>query len=327
VTVVDLRTENATEPLGLDVEHPRFSWRLEANHDDVAQSGYQIQVATSRHALSRGRPDVWDSGKVTSSQAAQVEYGGPSLDGATRYHWRVRIWDDSGRKTTWSQPSWWETGLLFAETAWGSSSWSTHPFDQELPSFGDVTLELDVTVLNAAIGVFFRADDSGNAYMWQLADTGAGPMLRPHVRINGGYTLLDEVSLAEVIEVGLDQPHALSITAVGDQITTSLDGVEVDVRTDSTHASGTIGFRTAGQERGRVDDVTVTGTGSTLFSEDFSAGNPFSAGTVLDGELEVSGGSNALLVPAHPPAPRHRHEFTLGSRIKQARLYLSGLGY
>lgn len=326
VHVVDLQVENASEPLGLDVERPRLSWLLDSDRSGVAQTAYQVQVASSHAALRgrHGRPDVWDSEKVDSVDSAQVVYDGPELESATRYYWRVRVWDDAGKASAWSPVSSWETGL-FDEADWEGSEWITHTFDRDLPSFGDFTLEMDIAVLNNAAGVFFRADDSGNSYMWQLNTTSGELVLRPHVRVNGGYSLLGEVPLGEIIEGELDAQHTMTIVAEGNQITTSIDGVEVDVRTDDTHAAGTIGFRTSGSELGLVDNVSVTEGGEVVFSADFSESNPFSSGDIVDGALEVDG--EPMLVPPHPSAPRLRHEFALDNPVKEARLYLSGLGY
>ena len=55
------RVEYNTNPEGLDVERPRFSWRLEGEGRNRKQTAYQLQV---------GGPDgqVWDSGKVTSDE-------------------------------------------------------------------------------------------------------------------------------------------------------------------------------------------------------------------------------------------------------------------
>ena len=106
-----LTVEAAERPLGLDVERPRFGWRLEG---DRVQRAYQVVVS------ARGRT-VWDSGRVDSSDSAQVEYGGPALSAATRYEWRVRVWTDRGAGS-WSRPSWWETGLL-GEAGWRGAQW------------------------------------------------------------------------------------------------------------------------------------------------------------------------------------------------------------
>jgi alpha-L-rhamnosidase len=171
----------------------------------------------------------------------------------------------------------------------------------EVPAFADFTLDLDVTVLNQAAGVFFRSDTSGNAYMWQLNNTNSNPRLRPHVRVDGTYTLLDEIPLGDVIGNDLSVPNHLTITAQGNQITTFINGIQVDTRTHTGHASGTIGFRTAGQESGRYDNVTVTQAGEVVFAEDFSGTNPFSGGTIIDSALQVSGGTDALLVTSTGP--------------------------
>ncbi|MDY7102159.1 MAG: family 78 glycoside hydrolase catalytic domain [Actinomycetota bacterium] len=324
VSATDLRTEGATGPLGLDVDRPRFSWRLVGDGEGLVQTAYQVQVATSAALLDEGSADVWDSGRVDSSASAQVVYGGEELEPATRYVWRVRTWDGAGEESEWSEPAWWETGLL-TDDAWAGASWIGRTFDHSPPSFADATISATVTVLSEALGVTFRADGDGNGYLWQLDDRGEAPLLRPHVQVDGEFTVLGEVPLADVLGSGLDQAHTLTISAVGDVITTSIDGVEVDVRTDATHAAGTFGFRAGRGERGRVDDVTVTEGDATVFSEDFGDANPFSAGELVDGALELGG--DALLPGPHPPAPRFRHEFALDAPVASARLYLSGLGY
>ncbi|MFC7512476.1 alpha-L-rhamnosidase N-terminal domain-containing protein [Streptomyces thermocarboxydus] len=103
--------EYARHPLGLD-ERVRGSagpWPWRAG---LRQSAYQLRVATSVSALAR--PDVWDSGRVTSEESVLVPYEGPELRPRTRYFWTVRVWDGKGRVTPWSEPDWWETGLMDA---------------------------------------------------------------------------------------------------------------------------------------------------------------------------------------------------------------------
>ncbi|MGF1341899.1 alpha-L-rhamnosidase [Streptomyces flavovirens] len=115
--------EYVRRPLGLDVSRPRLSWPLASDHPDHGQSAYQVRVATSPDRLAR--PDVWDSGKVVSRTSVLVPYAGPALVSRTRYHWSVRVWDQDGRVSAWSEPSWWETGLL-DEADW-SAGWIGAP--------------------------------------------------------------------------------------------------------------------------------------------------------------------------------------------------------
>lgn len=97
--------EYAPTLLGTDVTAPRLSWVVSPAGENARQTAYQVRV-----------DGVWDSGKVSSARTVGVPYGGPPLTPHTRYHWRVRIWDEHGRVSGWSPASWWETGFL--GTAW-----------------------------------------------------------------------------------------------------------------------------------------------------------------------------------------------------------------
>ncbi|WP_194894005.1 alpha-L-rhamnosidase [Catenulispora pinisilvae] len=115
--------EYASCPLGLDVARPRFTWPLVAQEPGRVQTAYQVRVATDADRLSSA--DVWDSGRVRSSESVLVPYDGPALAPRTRYHWSVRAWDNEGQASEWSAPTWWETGLM-EQSQW-SASWIAAP--------------------------------------------------------------------------------------------------------------------------------------------------------------------------------------------------------
>jgi len=107
-----LRTEYATNPVGIDEPSPRLSWMLHADRRGTLQSAYEIRVATNASDLARS--PMWSSGKMTSDQSVNRAYTGPALKPGQRYHWQVRAWDDQGRASDWSAPAYWETGLMGA---------------------------------------------------------------------------------------------------------------------------------------------------------------------------------------------------------------------
>jgi alpha-L-rhamnosidase len=107
-----LRTEYATNPVGIDEPSPRLSWMLHADRRGTLQSAYEIRVATNASDLA-GSP-LWNSGKMTSGESVNRAYTGPALKPGQRYHWQVRAWDDQGRASDWSAPAYWETGLMGA---------------------------------------------------------------------------------------------------------------------------------------------------------------------------------------------------------------------
>jgi alpha-L-rhamnosidase len=101
-----LLTENLTNPIGLDVRQPRFSWQLSAPERGLQQTAYEIKVTRG------GKEVVWSSGKISSDQSLWVPYAGTPLVSGARYYWQVRIWDNKGRGTGWSDPAWWQTALF-----------------------------------------------------------------------------------------------------------------------------------------------------------------------------------------------------------------------
>jgi hypothetical protein len=88
--VDQLSCEYATDPLGIDVAQPRFSWILHSERRGGMQAAYQIVVAGSAEALGADVADnKWDSGSAAetdpvgpSSGSGHVRRGGSWLDAA-----------------------------------------------------------------------------------------------------------------------------------------------------------------------------------------------------------------------------------------------------
>jgi len=122
LTVKNLRCEYKVDPMGIDVQKPRLSWQLVIPERGVLQTSYEIRVAQSEADLAQGKL-LWDSGKLPSEASIQVEYGGPGLKSRGIYYWQVRVADNHGHLSDWSQPAHWEMGLL--EPADWKAKWIT----------------------------------------------------------------------------------------------------------------------------------------------------------------------------------------------------------
>ncbi|HTN68017.1 MAG TPA: glycoside hydrolase family 78 protein [Dysgonamonadaceae bacterium] len=120
-----LVTEYHHNPIGIDVKKPRFSWQLISNAQNVLQMAYEIRVADSPKNLGIKSAQIWNSGQTESDKSVNVEYGGPALESMERAYWQVRVWDNNGKVSTWSEPAFWETGILRPEL-W-TASWITLP--------------------------------------------------------------------------------------------------------------------------------------------------------------------------------------------------------
>ncbi|MET8977104.1 family 78 glycoside hydrolase catalytic domain [Streptomyces sp. NPDC004539] len=123
--VTALTVEHRTDPLGIDTPAPRFGWHTRSDARGTAQGAYQILVATSPDRLTATRADIWDSGRVPSSDAVAVRYAGPALRPSTRYHWTVTAWDTHGRTIGTAPVAFFETGLLSTDgvTGWDGAQW------------------------------------------------------------------------------------------------------------------------------------------------------------------------------------------------------------
>lgn len=106
VKVNHLLTENLLNPISVDALIPRLSWQLVAGDKrNVMQTAYQIKV-------TKGRQQVWNTGKVLSDQSVYIPYKGGALVSGQRYYWQVKVWDNAGKTSAWSTSCWWQMGML-----------------------------------------------------------------------------------------------------------------------------------------------------------------------------------------------------------------------
>ena len=118
---VKLRVEQRVNPLGIDVMQPALSWQNDSVERNWRQSAYRVRVASTAAGLASAKADVWDSGRVDSSESVGIVYAGPELKPRQRYFWSVEVWDGKGRSSKPLTAAWWEMGLL-APTDW-SAKW------------------------------------------------------------------------------------------------------------------------------------------------------------------------------------------------------------
>lgn len=110
-----LSCEYRENPMGSDTAHPRFSWWLDSSDRACTQSAYRIIVAANPVKLAADEGDLWDSGRVASSQSIQIPYAGTKLSSFQRCCWKVKIWDANGVASDWSAPAAFEMGILSSE--------------------------------------------------------------------------------------------------------------------------------------------------------------------------------------------------------------------
>lgn len=108
----NLNCEYLENPIGLDTQAPGFSWLIESPERSAKQGAYQVLVSSDPRLLDLDSGDMWDSGKVFSARSANVAYGGRRLASFDRYWWKVRLWDEHGNDSPYSDTVFFEMGPL-----------------------------------------------------------------------------------------------------------------------------------------------------------------------------------------------------------------------
>ncbi len=108
-----LRCEYSSDPIGIESERPRLSWQFGPASDGDRQGAFQIKVYGDPGSIGKKTADIrWDSGRVESSQTHLIAYSGQTLRSRQRCWWQVRVWDEGGRVSDWSDLATFEMGLL-----------------------------------------------------------------------------------------------------------------------------------------------------------------------------------------------------------------------
>jgi len=110
--ILRLKCESKINPLGIDARNPNLSWNISSVQNNQKQKAYHILVSSNKELLSRNNGDLWDSDKIISDQSIRIKYAGKELQSRVTYYWKVRIWDGNDEVSEWSEPQWWEMGIL-----------------------------------------------------------------------------------------------------------------------------------------------------------------------------------------------------------------------
>ena len=103
---------------------PSFAWIVNSDKASDMQKGYQIMVASSIELLNADKPDMWNSGKVKSSQSINIEYAGKALLSNNTYYWKVKTINKKSGVSNWCVIQQFNTGDFDRAKKWpGESKW------------------------------------------------------------------------------------------------------------------------------------------------------------------------------------------------------------
>jgi alpha-L-rhamnosidase len=107
-----LSCEYLQNPLGIETAAPRLSWTLTASKRNQIQQAYEILVSDNLKDLQSLKGNLWQPGKIRTAQNLHIVYAGKPLKAFKRYYWRVRVYNQDGKASPWSDAAWFETAML-----------------------------------------------------------------------------------------------------------------------------------------------------------------------------------------------------------------------
>lgn len=118
----ELRCEFLENPIGIDIKNPRLFWKfdLEPGIYGAVQTAYQVHAARTLEQLENGNL-LWDSKKVASEESIHILYEGTQPKSRERIYWRVKVWNEKQEEGEWSEPAFFEMGLI--EVSDWSAKW------------------------------------------------------------------------------------------------------------------------------------------------------------------------------------------------------------
>ena len=84
-----LRCEYRVDPAGIDRPAPRLTWIVTSAERNAEQAAYRLLVASTPERLAADVGDLWDTGKVDSTDSLNVAYAGEPLPTHAECFWKV----------------------------------------------------------------------------------------------------------------------------------------------------------------------------------------------------------------------------------------------
>lgn len=149
-----LKTEGLKNPIGITFPSVRVSWKLEGEPDkrNQQQTAYQIICGSSPEELTEQRC-LWNSGKVKSDATQNIAIDLPAKSRA-RVFWKVRVWDEEDMAGEFSDPAWFEQGLIDPSdwtAQWINPEGSIDPAQRQPASYLRKSFTLDKDVRYARL--------------------------------------------------------------------------------------------------------------------------------------------------------------------------------
>lgn len=158
VHAINLSINNQVQPLAVNKEDVFFSWEVEGS----MQSAYRIIVSSSSQLSESDCGDVWNSGKVYTSDSSFIPYDGSELKSNRRYWWKAILWDSEEHQGRTSDAAFFDIGL--DQDDW-CGKWIWKSQEVEINSFAYFRKEIEISEAISLAKVFVSAHNHFKLYI------------------------------------------------------------------------------------------------------------------------------------------------------------------
>lgn len=333
----DLTVNYSKNPIGIERENIKFSWKIKSNIIGLTQNEYQIKVKDI------SGKEIWNSGVVKSSLSVGIPYKGPALSLESRYSWSVSVNSSTGDSIT-SDPAFFETGTDFRDAEWISYSVPA------VPCFNaSYEISMSANIINGGFSLYFGIKNDANKFVWNFTEK---LLMSGKSNING-ITWLNTTELESLIQA--NTPFDLKVSVNEKNITTFINGQPIsEIENRYTIENPYIGLMVAAAQIDRRTKELRSSAQSASFSNvminidgyteaigertfALSASDQTVQPTSQQGFMPFSNPGNTFLqtsyrgepvkyIPESTLSPMFRTEKALTGQIASARLYISSLG-
>lgn len=266
--IYELEVNRSLNPLTVETDDIRFSWKWESSEQGKQQTAYEIYVAEEEKALQKGKY-IWDSGKIESDESAYIAYEGPELSDSTKYYWQVKAWDEKEICYTSTEEAYFVT--CPSEKDWTDSYWISAPSkDEALSGPAEFEVDFDCQTQNSTVSFLYgvKTDEYDPYIRWELDASGEKLV----------YRLFDKLANAEITEE-LDIPSEqlvekgvhISLQIKDGSITTYIDDKEaVTSAVTETNLGGFGFYQGRNYQSSFYDNLVIKDKTGILFQEDFA---------------------------------------------------------
>ena len=120
--IQNITCEFVKNSISIDCQHPRFSWEIVAEKNNVFQKAWQMIVRNEENVI------VWDSGVQETPDTTDISYQGEKLKSTSVYHYQITVWTNTGEMLQ-SGENYFETAF-FDHSDWKAKWMEPEPLPQ-----------------------------------------------------------------------------------------------------------------------------------------------------------------------------------------------------